>query len=65
MLWWLLRLVDDLREDACVYESEEKERLEDGVGELRGLAQQFSGLCWIGRYKPLHLGQYVEQLRGR
>ena len=67
--WWSvscsLRIgcLHDASKHGRVNQTQKKKGLKDGVGELRGLAEEFGRLGWVGHGKALHLRDDIEQLR--
>ena len=58
-------MLDDGGEDGGVDETHEEQGLEDGVGELGGLAEEFGGFGGVGDDEAFHLREDVEELGRR
>ena len=58
----LRSLFDDGAKHRCVHKAHEKESLEDSIGELRSLFEQFGSFGGVAHDKAFHLGQNVEEL---
>jgi hypothetical protein len=57
--------LDNLLEDIRIDQVEEQQRLEESVCQLWRLRQEFDGPGCVCHDQALHLGEDIEQLRGR
>lgn len=59
---WLAGFLDDGGEGRRVDKTHEEEGLKDGVGELRGLLEEFGCFRGVAHDKTFHLREDVEEL---